>query len=146
MLVIATSNHPEDLDPALLHRPSRFDRIWRFCLPNRTQRLELLKKKGGRYFSTVALERAAKVSNGFSMAYVQEIIVNALLDCAHNRRVADDDDLFRSLEALKVQRKKASKAEEDIADRESIGFVPVGAQRPTYMPHHVGMFEKELDD
>jgi adenylate kinase family enzyme len=30
LLILATSNHPEQLARALLQRPSRFDRVWRF--------------------------------------------------------------------------------------------------------------------
>lgn len=33
VMLIASSNEPELLDPALLHRPSRFDRVWTFALP-----------------------------------------------------------------------------------------------------------------
>jgi hypothetical protein len=33
VLVIATCNDPAKLDPALIHRPSRFDRVWKFPLP-----------------------------------------------------------------------------------------------------------------
>ncbi|MBI3298287.1 MAG: ATP-binding protein [Elusimicrobia bacterium] len=79
VLVIATSNHPEKIDPALVHRPSRFDRIWRFPLPMPEQRRLLLGRKGGKHFSAKALDEAAEASHGFSMSYVQEIVVNALL-------------------------------------------------------------------
>src|SRR5206468_3954681 len=38
VLTIATTNHPEKLDAALLHRPSRFDYRFEFPLPNEDQR------------------------------------------------------------------------------------------------------------
>src|SRR6185312_14088076 len=84
VLVIATCNEPDKLDPALIHRPSRFDRVWRFELPKYEQRLELLRRKGDTFFSESALETAVRRSEGFSMAYVQEIVVSALLECAHD--------------------------------------------------------------
>jgi len=34
VLVLASTNHPEDIDSALCHRPSRFDRVWHFKLPD----------------------------------------------------------------------------------------------------------------
>jgi len=122
VLVIATSNDPGMLDPALLHRPSRFDRVWKFSLPKYAQRLALLEHKGAAFFSKSALEEAAHKSDGFSMAYVQEIIVNALLECAHADIVQTDAHLLQSVGTLKKQRKSASKTEESLADRESLGF------------------------
>ncbi|MHB2026598.1 MAG: AAA family ATPase [Elusimicrobiota bacterium] len=122
VLVIATSNYPERLDPALIHRPSRFDRMWRFSLPNINQRLALLQKKGGRFFSEDALRAVARGASGFSMAYTQEIVVNALLDCAQTNGTPQDEHLLKSLNALRTQRKSASKTEDVLAERESIGF------------------------
>lgn len=122
VLVIATCNEPDKLDPALIHRPSRFDRVWRFDLPKYEQRLELLRKKGGKYFSKSALEALARRSEGFSMAYVQEILVNALLECAHDDLLPNDSHLFKSLDTLRMQRKEASKPGESMDERESVGF------------------------
>ncbi|MBI2789812.1 MAG: ATP-binding protein [Elusimicrobia bacterium] len=133
VLVIATSNHPENLDPALLHRPSRFDRVWRFALPNAGQRLALLKKKGTRYFSAEVLERVAEKATGFSMAYVQEIIVNALLECAHSGKKPNDGHLIESFETLKKQRRGAGKPDEDLAERESLGFASVRRNLPPHI-------------
>ena len=122
VLFIATCNEPDKLDPALIHRPSRFDRVWRFELPKYQLRLDFLLKRGGAFFSESALQKAARQSEGFSMAYVQEIVVSALLECAHDEIVPDDDCLFRSLDTLRIQRKSASKPGESIDERESVGF------------------------
>lgn len=130
VLVIATSNDPGALDPALLHRPSRFDRLWRFSLPACEERRLLLQRKGARYFSETALDEVAQKSGGFSGAYVQEIIVNALLACAHSGVTPEDKHLLWSLKTLKAQRKAASKSDEDLAERESLGFRAPGSRRP----------------
>jgi SpoVK/Ycf46/Vps4 family AAA+-type ATPase len=122
VLFIATCNEPDKLDPALIHRPSRFDRVWRFDLPKYEQRLALLYKRGGAFFSESALQEAARRSEGFSMAYVQEIVVNALLECAHDELVPGDDCLFKSLDRLRVQRKSASKPGESMDEKETVGF------------------------
>lgn len=126
VLVIATCNDATKLDPALLHRPSRFDRIWKFSLPGYEQRLALLRKRGGSHFSETALVEVARRSEGFSMAYVQEIVVSALLECAHDELVPGDDRLFKSLDTLRVQRKSASKLGESMDERESVGFCASG--------------------
>ena len=122
VLLIATCNEPDKLDLALIHRPSRFDRVWRFELPKYEQRLALLHKRGGAFFSESALQEAARRSEGFSMAYVQEIVVSALLECAHDELIPGDDCLFKSLDTLRIQRKSASKPGEPIDGRESVGF------------------------
>jgi hypothetical protein len=61
-------------------------------------------------------------SKGFSMAYVQEIVLNAFLTVAHRGDTPNDSDLVESLAALKSQRQNASKSDETLAERESIGF------------------------
>lgn len=122
VLVIATSNEPEKLDPALLHRPSRFDRIWTVPLPGFEQRLALLQKRGGIYFSEPALRDVAQRAQGFSMTYVQEIIVSTLLECAHSGKHPSDQDLMESLATLRAQRRSVSKEMESLEERETVGF------------------------
>ncbi len=122
VLVIATSNEPEKLDPALLHRPSRFDRIWTLPLPGFEQRLALLQNRGGTYFSEPALRDVAQRAQGFSMTYVQEIIVSTLLECAHSGKHPSDQDLRQSFATLQTQRRSASKEIESLEERETVGF------------------------
>ena len=122
MLIIATSNEPQKLDPALLHRPSRFDRMWKFTLPRYEQRLALLCKFSGGRFSEQTVQEVAQKSEGFSMAYVQEIVVNAVLRCMDEGAIPDDLTLLGSLETLRSQRKAASKKDEVLVERESLGF------------------------
>ena len=122
VLVIATCNEPEKLDPALLHRPSRFDRIWNFPLPAVEQRLALLRKHGGTYFSEPVLCEVAQRSHGFSMTYVQEVVVNALLECAHDGTSPTDPDLLRSLDTIRMQRRCASKGVESLEEQDNVGF------------------------
>lgn len=106
VLVMATTNAPEKLDPALVHRPSRFDRVWRIPLPGEEQRLAMLRKKGGKFFSEAAMARAAAAAGGFSMAYTQEIITNALILAANQGLRPADEQLDKSLAQIKSQYKK----------------------------------------
>jgi SpoVK/Ycf46/Vps4 family AAA+-type ATPase len=134
VLLVATSNDPASLDPALLHRPSRFDRVWKFPLPGSEQRLALLRKRGRAYFSEDALSEVARNSAGFSMAYVQEIVVNALLLSATNRAKPADEGLLQSLDILKRQRRAASKIDEAVEDRGTVGFGPERGVELRHLP------------
>lgn len=122
VMVIATSNEPELLDPALLYRPSRFDRVWRFPLPGTEERLALLQKRGGAHFSEQALQEVAENSEGFSMAQVQEVIVDALLQATHEGLAPTDADLLLSLQALQCQRKDSGRKVEALGGNGNVGF------------------------
>ncbi len=103
ILVIATTNEPERLDPALLLRPSRFDRVWTFPLPNYALRLKFLERKAQGTFSPEALKDAARRSEGFSMAYVQEILASAVAYAIGENREIADRDLTRAVDILSKQ-------------------------------------------
>lgn len=105
ILVLATSNAPEKLDPALIHRPSRFDRVWRLGLPGEKERLALLRRKGARFFTEEAMANAASQSGGFSMAYTQEILTNAMILAANDGKTPSDSYLAKSLAQIKGQYK-----------------------------------------
>ena len=84
MLVVATTNHPERIDPAILNRPSRFDRKYHFGLPETTERIGYLthwhtRLVGETGWSRESLEDLAIKSAGFSFAYLKELVVSALL-------------------------------------------------------------------
>jgi len=64
------------------------------------------------------------------MAYVQEIVVNALLESAHTSTTPSDANLVRSLDTLRAQRKCASKGVESLEEPENVGFA---------LPHHAGI-------
>jgi hypothetical protein len=136
IMVIATSNEPELLDPALLHRPSRFDRVWTFPLPAREQRLAFLRKRCLGHFSDSTLSTVADASHGFSMAYVQEIVINAFLETAQNGSTPTDTNLMRSLHALRSQRQQITKKLESLAEPESVGFA---------LPSHAGICSGEKE-
>lgn len=122
VLIIATANEPERLDPALLLRPSRFDRVWTFALPGKEERLALLRRRGQGYFSESALQDVAERSQGFSMAYVQEIVVNALFEAAYQDAGPSDADLLRSVDTLRSQRRGVSKAAPRLEEVDQVGF------------------------
>ncbi len=122
ILLLATTNHPEKLDAALLHRPSRFDKVWHFPLPGFSERLELLRRKSLGKFSEQAIDDAARQSQGFTMAYVQETAVNAFLAALYADRPPQDKDLTDSVRALKDQMASSFKADGAMATPKSVGF------------------------
>ncbi|MCC6511893.1 MAG: ATP-binding protein, partial [Pirellulaceae bacterium] len=42
LIVLATTNHPDRIDPAIIDRPSRFDRKYHFNLPSLDERIDYL--------------------------------------------------------------------------------------------------------
>jgi hypothetical protein len=81
VLTIATTNHPEDIDAAFLQRPSRFDRVYVFGLPDKDSRLEFMRN----LFTRVNIEIPSDINifldktAGFSYALLQEIFISACL-------------------------------------------------------------------
>jgi SpoVK/Ycf46/Vps4 family AAA+-type ATPase len=84
MLVLATTNHPERIDPAILDRPSRFDRKYHFGLPAAPERdnyfrlwQKRLEQETNWPKKSIAdlVERTA----GYSFAYLKELVVSSLL-------------------------------------------------------------------
>src|SRR5208283_4599961 len=73
IMLIATTNRPEDIDSALSNRPSRFDSVFRINNPDEDCRYRMLKK----YFNDtiddgVLMDLVAR-TQGFSMAYLKEL-------------------------------------------------------------------------
>ncbi len=84
ILTIATTNHPERLDPAILDRPSRFDRKYNFALPAESERLAYMQlwnaaSEPDARLEPDALARLAAETDGFSYAYVKELMLSSLM-------------------------------------------------------------------
>ena len=85
VVVIATTNHPERLDPSILDRPSRFDRKFYFELPAADERL----RYAGRWNDALQAEmridgqvlaEVVRLTDGFSFAYLKELFVSAMME------------------------------------------------------------------
>src|SRR6185436_19488894 len=77
LLVIATTNHPEQLDRSILDRPSRSDRTFHFPLPAEPERAAYLEKWNAAQvpamrLSAHGLQRLAERARGFTFAYLKE--------------------------------------------------------------------------
>ncbi|KAL9096156.1 MAG: hypothetical protein Q9165_001679 [Trypethelium subeluteriae] len=89
ILMVASTNHIERLDPGLSKRPSRFDRKYLFPLPSKSERTEYceywrrkLRRKPSVIFPSKLCPAIASITHGFSFAYIQEAFVAALLQIA----------------------------------------------------------------
>jgi len=74
MLLIATSNDVTKIDPALINRPSRFDRVYYLGLPNSLARKKLLQL----YLPDIdksIINECATASKGFTGAYFKELFL-----------------------------------------------------------------------
>ena len=78
--VVATTNHPEKLDTAILDRPSRFDRKYYFNLPGEAERLRYVEKWNTELqpdlrLSAETVSGVVEKTKGFSFAYLKELFV-----------------------------------------------------------------------
>lgn len=84
ILVLATTNHPKKLDPALIDRPSRFDRKYHFDLPTLGTRHAYIERWNAGLRAALRLPAAAVAdtaarTEGFSFAYLKELFVSATM-------------------------------------------------------------------
>ena len=84
ILTIATTNHPGKLDPAILDRPSRFDRKYHFGLPESLERLAYIEQWNRSLEDEARLTpegelTAAEKTEGFSFAYLKELFLSSLM-------------------------------------------------------------------
>jgi hypothetical protein len=84
ILLLATTNHPERIDAAILNRPSRFDRKYHFALPETAERHAYIARWNETLppdtrLSPAGLDAAAERSEGFSFAYLKELFLTALM-------------------------------------------------------------------
>ncbi len=124
VMLIATTNNPERVDTALLHRPSRFDRVWSFPLPDQALRLNYMKDTFGLEGEEPLLERLAKATDGWTFAYIKELRVTAsfaALSAGHQSLTPDS--LKQAFELLDKQFKSAQKNHVcQRAQSSSVGF------------------------
>jgi SpoVK/Ycf46/Vps4 family AAA+-type ATPase len=90
LLIIASSNHPERIDEAILKRPSRFDRVYHIGLPARPERIaytRLLLERAPNLSPSLDVEalaeKVADVTEGFTPAFLKEAYLSAVLQLAH---------------------------------------------------------------
>lgn len=114
LLVLATTNHPERLDTAIVDRPSRFDRKYLFDLPALSERRSFLFGWNGKLrpelrVSAATLEHAAEHTAGFSFAYLKELVVSSTMRWAEEMKEGAMATILPA--AVELLRKQVKRAE-----------------------------------
>ncbi len=102
VIIIAATNRPDVLDPALL-RPGRFDRRVILDLPDITERESILKihAEGKPLASDINLRRVAERTIGFSGADLMNVLNEAAIRAArHNAKEVTQEDVLQSIEKV----------------------------------------------
>ncbi len=112
VIVIAATNRPDILDPALL-RPGRFDRQVTVNYPDLKGRLDILKvhAKNKPFEATVELEKIAQTTVGFTGADLANLLNEAALHAArkHKKLIGMDDIEEATLKIMVGTQKKTLK-------------------------------------
>jgi cell division protease FtsH len=142
VIVVAATNRPDVLDPALL-RPGRFDRRITIDLPDKDERKEILKihAKEKPLDSSVSLEKIAAQTAGFSGADLRNLMNEAAILAARlNKKTITDGEASEAIEKVMLgperkSRKLSEKEKKIIAFHEG-GHAVVAQLLPHADPVH----------
>jgi cell division protease FtsH len=126
VIVMAATNRPDVLDPALL-RPGRFDRQVTVGLPDRKGRVAILQihTRGIPLNSSVDLERIARSTTGFSGADLSNLVNEAALTAARrNRKEILNSDFDDALDKILLGVAKSGLA--NAKEREVVAYHEAG--------------------
>ena len=152
LLLLAATNRPEILDPALL-RPGRFDRRIIVDKPDLKGRVDTLKvhSKDVKMDETVDLEAIALATSGAVGSDLANMINEAAINAVkHGRKVVSQSDLFEAVEVVLVGKEKKdrimNKEERRIVSYNEVGHALVSAlqkdaepvQKITIVPRTMG--------
>lgn len=136
VIVLAATNRPESLDPALL-RPGRFDRQVLVDRPDLSGREEILNihARKVKLSAEVDLRAIATRTPGFAGADLANLVNEAALLAARNRReaVAQQDfaeAIERTVAGLEKKSRVLNEKEKKIVAYHEVGHALVGAQMP----------------
>ena len=152
LLLLAATNRPEILDPALL-RPGRFDRRIIVERPDLKGRVDVLKvhSKDVKMDETVDLEAIALATSGAVGSDLANMINEAAINAVkHGRNAVSQADLFEAVEVVLVGKEKKdrimSQEERKIVSYHEVGHALVSAlqkdsepvQKITIVPRTMG--------
>ena len=142
VIVMAATNRPDVLDPALL-RPGRFDRRVILDLPDINDREKILNihSKNKPFQKEVDLRRIAERTPGFAGADLANLVNEAaILAARQNRKIISQTDLINSIEKVLLGPERKShmltQKEKEIAAYHEAGHALVAASSPNADPVH----------
>ena len=142
VIVIAATNRPDVLDPALL-RPGRFDRRVMIDLPDIKDRIAILEvhAQNKPLAKTVNLREIAQRTPGFTGADLENLINEAaILVARKNKKSIFQDELVESIEKVLLGPERKghifSKREKNITAHHEAGHALVAAMLPNADPVH----------
>ena len=142
VVILAATNRPDSLDPALL-RPGRFDRRIPVELPDLQGREEILKvhAKKIRIADTVRFDEIAKAAVGASGAELANIVNEAALRAVRDgRKFATQADFEESIEVViagyQKKNRVLSNKEKLIVSYHEVGHALVAAKQTDSAPVH----------
>ena len=142
VIILAATNRPESLDPALL-RPGRFDRRVPVELPDLKGREEILKVHARKIkvADNVDFNKIARMASGASGAELANIVNEAALRAVRDgRRFATQADMEESIEVViagyQKKNRVLSEKEKLIVSYHEIGHALVAAKQTNSAPVH----------
>ena len=142
LIVMAATNRPDILDPALL-RPGRFDRRVVLDMPDINEREDILKihARNKKLSNNVVIRQLAERTPGFSGADLANLVNEAAIFAARkNQKTIDQQDLLNSIEKVLLGPERKShiltKKEKEIAAYHEAGHALVNASLKHTDPVH----------
>ncbi len=137
VIVLAATNRPDVLDPALL-RPGRFDRQVVIDMPDIRDREEILKVHARKkpLSKEVSLRKLAERTPGFSGADLANLLnEGAILAARQNKKIIEMDDLLEAIEKVMMGPERRSRVLSD-KEKEITAYHEAGhALVAHFLPH-----------
>ncbi len=143
IIVMAATNRPDVLDPALL-RPGRFDRQVVLENPDIKDREEILKvhAKKKPLAKDVSLRRVAERTPGFSGADLANVLnEGAILAARQNKKIIEMPDLFEAIEKVMLGPERKSRVLSE-REKEITAYHEAGHAIVAHFLHHMDPVQK----
>jgi len=150
ILTLATTNHPERLDPAIVDRPSRFDRKYPFDLPAVEERRAYIAQwnrslRPALRLSDAAVTAIAERTDDFSFAYLKELFISSMMRWISTRQHgAMDEVMGGQVDVLRAQMVSAVTSYDLQPEDDPHAFPMHRSMR--YGPGHGGMIFGPADE